>query len=281
MFDDILISEQTRRQLEVLAGSPPHAVLICGDEHVGKHLMARRLAASLLVSNPDELEKSSAFREIIADKGTIPIEAIRMILPFLSLIMPGKQTVKRVVLVPDAELMTHAAQNALLKVLEEPPADTVIIMTTSHLDRLLPTIRSRCQLCRVKRTSNDDTREYLHTQYDTEAIKTALLIGNGSIGSVKLLLDTEDGDTTALQDAKAFLGKTLFEQLVSIDTLAKDRENAVRFVGLLMTIAEKSLLNRQSLQWQKILQATLIADEALRKNGNTKLILMELALSLR
>jgi DNA polymerase III delta subunit len=281
MFPDILVSDQTRRQLEGIAAKPSHAVLICGEEHLGKHLMARALAARLLSTSIEELEKSSAFRELSALKGTISIETVRAILPFFSLLVPGREVIKRVVLIPDADAMTHAAQNALLKVLEEPPADTVILLTSSHLDRLLPTIRSRCQLCRVKKSAETDTRQYLQGSYSEAKTKNALLVGGGTIGGAKLVLEAEGNDTDALHEAKSFLGQPLFEQLLAVDAYSKDREEAVRFVALLVTIAEKGLLHSRSPQWQKILQATLTADAALKKNANIKLVLTELALSLR
>src|SRR5690606_4650358 len=51
----------------------------------------------------------------------------------------------KVFIVDEAELLNDAGQNAMLKTLEEPPAGTTIILVTSIQDRLLPTIRSRCQ----------------------------------------------------------------------------------------------------------------------------------------
>jgi len=281
VLSGILISDQTRHQLESVAAHPPHAVLICGEERIGKHLMARALAAKLLGITTDNLEKSSAFRELGDVKGTFPIEAIRGILPFFSLIVPGHQAIKRVLLIPDADLMTLPAQNALLKVLEEPPADAVIIMTSSHLDRLLPTIKSRCQLCRVKKTSEEEVRDYLQGQYDPAEINSAILVSGGTIGAAKLILEAEVDENSAIQAAKAFLSQSLFEQLISIDAHSKDREEAAQFVSLLLIIAEKGLLKSRSPQWQRIMQAALTADAALKKNANIKLTLTELVLSLR
>ena len=281
MFQDILVSEQTRRQLESVVANPPHALLICGVSHVGKHLMARAVAADLLGVGVDNLEKSSAFRELTAAKSTVPIEAVRDILPFFSLVVPGTQRIKRVVLIPDADMMTTAAQNALLKVLEEPPADAVIILTSSQVEKLLPTIRSRCQLCRVKRPTEAATKQYLGANYDEAAVKTALIVAGGAIGGAKHALDTVAEDADMLQEAKNFLGLPLFRQLIAIDAYSKDRDAAAQFVTLLVTIAEKGLLHSRSAQWQKILQATLAADAVMRKNANVKLALTELVLSLR
>ena len=55
----------------------------------------------------------------------------------------------RVALLANAERMTEAAQNCLLKTLEEPPPNTVLVLTTAYPDHLLPTCLSRCQLVAV------------------------------------------------------------------------------------------------------------------------------------
>jgi hypothetical protein len=79
----------------------------------------------------------------IEDRTSILIEQIRDVIERL-LHMPNIGS-KRVVLVLEADTMTDAAANCFLKTLEEPPLDTVFILTTSRLNFLLPTIQSRCQ----------------------------------------------------------------------------------------------------------------------------------------
>jgi hypothetical protein len=279
MFQGILLHASTRRQLEGVVSDPPHALLIVGEEHVGKYLTARSLAGQLFGVRPENLDAHSRYRELSAMKGTIAIEEIRSLLPFFALVVPGKDKVKRVVLIPDADTMTLAAENALLKVLEEPPVGTVIILTTSHPGRLLPTIRSRCQICRVQKPSDEEVRNFLG-EYDESAVRNALLIG-GTIGAAKQILEAGVEEGTNVQTVKTFLGLPLFEQLIAVEQYSKDREQAAQFVALLIVIAEKGLLKSRSPQWQRILAAALTADSALKKNANVKLTLTELALSLR
>lgn len=281
MLEGVLVESTTRVQLESIATNPAHAVLLGGEAHIGKHLIARAIAAELLGVPTEFLDKTSNFREIQTVKGVLPIESIRNAVSFFSLVVPGRRVVKRVLLIPDAETMTLAAQNALLKVLEEPPVDSVILMTSSHVDRLLPTIRSRCQLCRIKKPSETEANRFLRRQYDETRLKNALVVSGGAVGAAKNVLDAGADDAKELTAAKAFLGQTLFEQLISIDAYAKNREDASRFVSLLLIIAEKGVLHSRSPQWQNIFEAALVADAALKKNANIKLVLMELALSLR
>jgi len=80
----------------------------------------------------------------IEDRASILIDQIRSIMERL-ILMPdlGK---KRIVLVIEADRMTEEAANCFLKTLEEPPVDTIFILTSSRPNFLLPTIRSRCQI---------------------------------------------------------------------------------------------------------------------------------------
>lgn len=69
---------------------------------------------------------------------------------------------KRVVIISEADMMNHSAQNAFLKTLEEPHPDTLIILTSSNPARLLPTIHSRTQELRFDMLTSDDIKTALH-----------------------------------------------------------------------------------------------------------------------
>ncbi|MDO6705745.1 DNA polymerase III subunit delta' [Photobacterium sp. 1_MG-2023] len=71
---------------------------------------------------------------------------------------------KRVVVIEQAESMGEAAANALLKTLEEPPANCQFILTTSELDRLLPTINSRCNKWRLQIPSEQNVKRWVESQ---------------------------------------------------------------------------------------------------------------------
>lgn len=91
------------------------------------------------------LNKLHPDRTIRNSKGLfIVVELIRHFLIEPSTLKPALGH-RRVYVIAEAERMNEAAQNALLKTLEEPPGETVLILVTSSADRLLPTIRSRCQ----------------------------------------------------------------------------------------------------------------------------------------
>jgi len=142
--------------------------LLTGPKGVGKRIfgfaLAKTLGCPLSSSNfmllgpiPAKLkEKDDKIHEYskkyrpefavvkVEDRESILIEQIRNLIGRL-VHMPAEGK-KRVVLIIEADKMTDAAANCFLKTLEEPPLDTVFILTSSRPNYLLPTIRSRCQI---------------------------------------------------------------------------------------------------------------------------------------
>lgn len=159
-----------------------HALILKGKKGIGKYTFARCLAQSLLCRSPNAnqiacgyctscgwFEQSghpnfcSVMPEILSDKTNttskesnaatsktkkalsqqITVDQIRRLNDFVY--QTGHQDGYKVILIYPAETMTHAAANALLKKLEEPPVDVLFILITHQVQFLLPTIRSRCQ----------------------------------------------------------------------------------------------------------------------------------------
>ncbi len=100
----------------------------------------------------------------------------------------GKRTL---VILCEAHLATIEAQNAFLKLLEEPPASTILILVTEFTDRLLPTIRSRCQEVRFDFLPEETIAGFLETFYSVEKNESKKLaaMAAGSIRRAIRLLD--------------------------------------------------------------------------------------------
>jgi len=139
----------------------PHALIICGMNGIGKYDFSKILSQSLLCESPknDGLPCGSCSAcvkyvaashgdflqlEVIEGKKSIGVDQIREMIHWINLTHQGKQ--KKVLFIPQASLMTIQASNALLKTLEEPPANVVIILISEHIKSLIATIRSRCQI---------------------------------------------------------------------------------------------------------------------------------------
>ncbi|MCB1774273.1 MAG: DNA polymerase III subunit delta' [Gammaproteobacteria bacterium] len=145
------------------AGRLPHALLLAGRAGLGKGRFARRLAASLVCTGRTaegdacgqcqscHLAKSGSHPDLIrvepeAEGKMIRIDAIRQLSG--KSVLAAQEGGYRVIVIEPAEAMNRAAANALLKTLEEPASRTVLILVSSQADRLMATIRSRCQSVR-------------------------------------------------------------------------------------------------------------------------------------
>ena len=99
----------------------------------------------------------------------------------------------KVFVVEEAELLNPASQNALLKTLEEPPAGTTLILITTREERLLPTIRSRCQRQAFVPLPDEAVADYFdrHGELEGRLRDWAIAFSAGSLGRAQLVLDYE------------------------------------------------------------------------------------------
>ena len=187
-----------------LAGRLGHAHLVAGPEGVGKGFLVRRWAAMLLCRNPQtgsgpdpqacgHCPSCQALRSgnhvgylEISTEGSGPVEIARMreILHFLSLRGDGR----RVVLIDNADQLREEAANALLKILEEPPAETHFLLVSHRPARLLKTIVSRCQRWLLGPLGRDPFLQVLDRHGVTGDLASFLYGGAGGRPGAALLL---------------------------------------------------------------------------------------------
>lgn len=173
----------------VREGRASHAYLFTGPAGIGKMKTARAMASMLLHNGDPEaglfLQTGShpdlQIIEKEENRSLIGIELItRTMEPWLAL-KPFRSDY-RVVLVHDAHLLSEAAGNALLKVLEEPPPYAIIILTADQLS-LSETIQSRCQLLRFAPLAEHLVVECLKDLgVDEQTARRAAALGQGSVG---------------------------------------------------------------------------------------------------
>jgi len=210
---------------------------------------AARLTPDELRTVQEELRQKAAnpYRRVSIPRATIiKINSIREIRRETSLsTFDGR---KRVFIISQADRMGDEAANTLLKTLEEPPTDCLIILTTHRQDALLPTIRSRCQMIRFDPLSAEDLRTGL-TEREAVAPETASLVARLANGSYTKALELLDAG--ALEERKevvAFirhaLGTSPLQLSKDVDSLAegRDRLRVERFLMLLMMWCRDALM---------------------------------------
>jgi DNA polymerase III delta prime subunit len=284
----IILHPGAESMLDKLLHEPPHAVLVTGPVGIGKTHIARNLGAALLQTTEATLENQAYYREIVPEKDTIAIEEVRKLLAFFRLTVPGEARVKRVAVLADAETMSREAQNALLKLLEEPPTGSVLILTSSQPNQLLATVRSRTQVLMLPAPDRAALlAHFTATDQDTTAIERVLLrTGSNVAEATRLAAAGSASSDDALDLVKKVLVGTTYDRMLLVDALSKQKEQAKGFVDTLATTAVASLQtaavkNPAALpRWQSILSVADTATSAMDRSGNTKLVLTELMLAL-
>ncbi len=287
-MSNLAIHPSLQIKIDQIIAQPSHAVLLTGPSGVGKAAVAKQIATGLLQTNA--LEKHPYFRLITPDKPeSMSIEQVRELQHYLTLKVPGVRDhhTSRVVIVENAHLLTLDAQNAFLKTLEEPPEKTVLLLTASVEQALLPTVRSRLQTLQiVQPTKNQIEAHFIDRGYDKDAIAKSLRIGGRLPGLVEALLtdDKEHPLLIATESARKLLQATRFERLAQVDELSKNKVGTLNTLSILQHMAETALKQQPALaaqeKWATILQSSHQAQGALLKNGQPKLVLTNLMFSL-
>ena len=234
-----------QERLDRLAGeqSHPQSFLFVGPESVGKRLVALRFAWTLLGRGGEfDSRKEEDFMhpdiallapERVTEKGktrekNIPVEAVRENIGFLSRYpLVGK---KRIFIIDDAHRLSHGAQNALLKTLEEPNETSVLILVTHDAAALLDTVHSRLQRVLFSPVTEEEMAELGPLDH---ADRFLLSFGRPGI-VVKALRDTEGFSTM----------KTLLRRLVNVHELSVSER-----LRLAEDLARESTSVSELLEW--------------------------------
>lgn len=295
MLDTLVFHPSTERELGQFARNPSHAVLLVGSEGMGKRTIAEQLASIILdLPGVETLERYPHARVIMPEDGkdVIPIDAVRGLQQFTKLKIAGSQTrPQRIIIVDEAQTMTVEAQNALLKLLEEPPAGTVFVLNVRNVQELLPTVRSRAQHIAIRQPTREQLESYFGAQgFDTNQVSNAYLMSGGLPGLMHALLhDKSDHPLVkAVEQARELLLAKTFERLSAVDSLTKQKTDCSRLLFVLQqmahaalgTAAGKGASARTLQQWQHVLAATYDAEVAMKGNAQAKLVLTNLMLAL-
>ena len=209
-FSEIVGHEEIKAHLTeaIKKRNPFHAYIFDGDIGVGKETMAKTFAAGLQCQ--DEKGHEKPCKECIAcrqiESGNAPdviwvthagtdysIAEIREQLIGTIDIRPYSSPYK-IYIIQDAERLNEATQNALLKTLEEPPEYAVILLLTSNISELLPTIQSRCLTMEFHPLSTGTVEDFLRTQCGTPdyIAKESAAFAQGNIGKAIRYADASD-----------------------------------------------------------------------------------------
>lgn len=285
----ILLQVRTQEYLDQALAESPHALLISGPLGAGKAYTAKHFAWQRLgLESPEKLDSYPYFSTLTPESNTISIEQIRQLQDKLRLKTPGDKLIRRIVIIEDAHRMTTEAQNALLKSLEEPPADTILILTAPQTQAIKATIYSRVQQLPVLPITQEQARAFFVPQFSQAEVDKAYLMSGGLPGLLSALLNQTDHPMLAqVQHAKQLLGSTLYARLLAVDGLSKQKDELPLFLQTCKLICSTALNQaivkadaQKTTHWHKALEAVHQAQAALPRNPNPKLLLDNLFLTI-
>jgi hypothetical protein len=294
-FSELLLHSNTKRQLEAFYKHPANALLITGQIGSGKMMIAKHLSAWLLGIDVSKLQNHAEFHLIskLPDKNEISIDSIRRLITKMTLRVPSGHDslapINRVALIEDAGDMSQEAQNAMLKLLEEPPAATLLILTADAADDLLPTVVSRTQTINIIAPNLEQSRAYFKDNFGPEAIDSAYKLSQGSPGLLSALLAerAEHPLKIGVEQAKQFLKQTTYQRLIELQAISKDRAQFVVFLDALARVLSvlhaESIHKNQAKNAARILGARKVVERALAQsttNANQRLSYLALALDI-
>ena len=226
-FPGVLGNKKTRERIgsAILAGTLPHALLVIGPDGSGKSTLAREIAAALNCERresdgiPLPCGECNCCKRIYGlnfpdvktlskpkDRATIGVEAIKDFRE--DMLLSSTESEYKIYVIDDAECMTTEAQNALLKVLEEPPSRVIIIMLSREGDKILTTIKSRAQQIFTERFPKAELKEYLMklssdarllSVTDPKRLDDIIMSADGRLGTAIMLTDSRLADENEAQ----------------------------------------------------------------------------------
>lgn len=285
------------KQLErdISGANLPNAYIFSGPPEVGKRTVTMTLAHILQCERDychdcptcTQITKGihSETIEFRDDGEQLGIEPIRDLIARLSLTPSAKY---KIIIIERAERMTTEAANCLLKILEEPPPQTLFMMTTDSLRELLPTVVSRCRVLHFQPCHERELKDFLSEKYLGEDERKLDLVCELSLGrpgvAFTLLEDPQMMDfyTSLYRDLSRFLEfNNMFERFAYLQEIVEDRQKIGIFLDIFTNIVRKKMISEPQSHRRYVCLIELIyaTKSALRHYVNPRLLLENMMLS--
>lgn len=274
----LLYSTHTKQAIEKLHTHLPQSLLLEGLAGVGLYTIARHLGGQQVVT---VVQPTDADGNVdMSAKGIIRLPQIHQ----LQSLARGKSTNKQVFIIDNADQMNHTAQNALLKILEEPNSSVHFILTSHAPDKLLGTILSRVQRITITPLNQDDSRFFINSQgvKDDRKIQQLLFIAGGRPAELSRLIANETYFTQAaglVGDARQLISGSPADKLRVAMAYQSDKARALELLETARSISMFSLQRTPSRELITLTGKLATAYDRIAANGNVRLQLTNFVLN--
>lgn len=264
----------SQQALKTAAANLPQTLLLMGPAGVGLDQAARLVAniarGQVMMVLPEKNDS------INIQEGIISVDSVRTLYQSTR----TKQNQPLIVVIDFAETMTNQAQNAFLKLLEEPNDSVHFILLAHRPTKLLPTVLSRLQKIIIKPTTKQQSEQLLD-ELDVKNVdkrNKILFIAEGLPAKIKQLVEDEEyfqQQASIMSDARRLLQATTYDKLVIIQAYKNSRPVALQLLSNVINILQRDLSNKvQALRITQI-EMALAAYERIESNGNVRLALAQ------
>lgn len=321
-FVNFVGNEKVKQQLSFLqqSGRLPHAIVIEGEEGIGKRTLAKEIALNLFCKGTVDKPCRSCPQCVKVIKGIHPdvfeysaaggarsfhVDVVRNVKQ--NVYMQPNEADYKIYILGNCQCMSENAQNAILKILEEPPSYAVFILTVNTKSALLETVLSRSVVISLEGVESKAGADYIcstneNISYDDAY--NAVSIWSGNIGkAVESLSDGKMSKINSITDdiCKALISDNEYDLLKACSVFEKNREMLASVLNLLKTVFRDALVNSYNiksvtgkddviksisnrLSTDKILKLISVCDDlsdALNKNANNNILITKMCYDFR
>lgn len=270
-----IINPASEIHLSLLMKDLPQSLLLIGPVGVGLGTIASHIAKK--VGNISFTVLPEKDEKVNLEKGVISVDSIRRLHMQTRSIQSGKQ----VVIIDYAERMGHQAQNAFLKLLEEPGEGIYFILVTHNPERLLPTITSRVQSLELRPVTISQTElllDNLGVKDEQKRIQLLFMAEGLPAKITKLATDEAYFENCAdvVRDSRDLLQASVYKKLCIAQKYKDDREAALLLLTAACNILRHSISKKPQENLIAQIDALLFAYQQIQANGNIRLCLARL-----
>ncbi len=318
-FTYFIGNENLKKRVSSLVDSArlPHAILIEGESGIGKRTLAREMATALVCRSGGERPCHACSQCVKAVKGVHPdiyeysapggansfhIDTVRDVIADAYMI--PNEAEHKVYILANAHCMNENAQNALLKILEEPPSYAVFILTAENRTALLPTVLSRVVTITVDGVSPQQGADYIVKNFpetDYDEAYSALCAFGGNIGkAAESINGGKFGDMLRLTDeiCAGIAADREYELLKKLSPLTGSRQDCAAVLNMLKTVFRDALAGGEILSGREkcvknlkreftrskllsLYSAAQDLSDMAAKNANSQLLITKICYTLR
>jgi DNA polymerase III delta prime subunit len=266
----VYIHPHTQQHLDILIRDLPQSMVFTGPEGVGLSAavsyIANHVQTTPIYILPEKDEK------VDIEKGVITVDVIRRLYAMTKTIETGT----RLIVIDYAQRMGVQAQNAFLKLLEEPGRNTHFILLTHTVSKLLPTIQSRVQVTDVNPITLAQSEELLDELKVIDKTKRSqlLFIATGLPAQLVVLAHDDrafEARAQIIRDARTYIQGSMYDRLKLSLAYKDNREGSLTLLLDAMKLLQDSLKTGNNPAQVKIIALLLKAHERIEANGNVRL----------